>query len=259
MPVPKSISGDSGAPDGKHEMLVAFAVSGIPKDELRQGVAVPYPRVEEGRLSGWRHGRFPASQFGEWEGRVNDLFCSACGSPVSPHDGVSVGFDAGTKFMCSRCYNELVAENRGLDFEHVTFAPLTLQDVDGVHHTFQFRSNIFSDQLSLTALETGTDKGYEFCVIADAEQDLFITFKALFERIRRELGRKHIEPEGNGYRITRDDVVRGQITDDPNSLGQLSRLIIDGKAISWEELGRMVAPYAGFGFKLEIFDRGEER
>ena len=28
---------------------------------------------------------------------------------------------------------------------------------------------------------------------------------------------------------------------------------------SWKELGRMVAPFAGFRFKLEIFDRSEER
>ncbi len=96
-------------------------------------------------------------------------------------------------------------------------------------------------------------------MIADAEQDLFVTFQTLFERIRRELGRRHIEPEGSGYRITQDDVVRGQITDDPDSVEQMPLLIIDGKPITWEELGRMVAPNAGFRFKLEIFDRSEEK
>jgi hypothetical protein len=96
-------------------------------------------------------------------------------------------------------------------------------------------------------------------VIADAEQDLFITFQALFERIRRELGRRHIEPEGSGYRITQADVVRGQISEDPDSFEQMPLLIIDGKPITWEALGRMVAPNVGFRFKLEIFDRSEEK
>jgi hypothetical protein len=96
-------------------------------------------------------------------------------------------------------------------------------------------------------------------VIADAEQGLFITFQRLFESIRREFGRKHIEPDGDGCRITEDDVVRGQITDDPDSFEQMPLLIIDGKPVTWEELGRMVAPNAGFCFKLEIFDRSEER
>ena len=36
-------------------------------------------------------------------------------------------------------------------------------------------------------------------------------------------------------------------------------LIVDGKPITWEELGRMVVPYAGFRFKLDILDRSEEK
>ena len=185
--------------------------------------------------------------------------CSACGANVSSYDGVSVGYKEGTKFMCSKCYNESIAEYLGLDYEHVSFDQLTLQDLDGVPHTFQFHPHIFSDQLSLEALETGPDEGYEFSVIAEAEQDLFVTFQTLFERIRRELGRRHIEPEGSGYRITQEDVVRGQITDDPASVEQMPLLIIAGTSRPWEELGRMLAPNAGFRFKLEIFDRSEER
>ena len=190
---------------------------------------------------------------------MSNQTCSACGANVSPYDGVSVEYKEGTKLLCSRCYNESMAEYLGLDYEHVSFDPLTLQDLDGVPHTFQFRPHIFGDQLSLEALETGPDEGYEFSVIAEAEQDLFVTFQTLFERIRRELGRRHIEPEGSGYRITQEDVVRGQITDDPDSVEQMPLLIIDGKSITWEELGRMLAPNAGFRFKLEIFDRSEER
>ncbi len=185
--------------------------------------------------------------------------CSDCGATVSSYDGVSVPYKDSMKFLCSRCYNESMAEHLGLGYEHAAFDPLTVQDLDGVPHTFQFRPHIFGGQLSLEALEVGPEDGYEFSVIADAEQDLFVTFQTLFERIRRELGRRHIEPEGSGYRITQDDVVRGRITDDPDSFEQMPLLIIDGKPITWEELGRMVAPNAGFRFKLEIFDRSEEK
>ena len=152
-----------------------------------------------------------------------------------------------------------MAHQLGLDYEHVAFDPLTIRDLDGKPHTFQFRSHIFGDQLSLEALEVGREEGYEFSVIADAEQDLFVTFQTLFERIRRELGRRHIEPDGAGYRITQDGVVRGQLNDDPDSFEQMPLLIIDGKPITWEALGRMVAANAGFRFKLEIFDRSEEK
>ena len=111
---------------------------------------------------------------------MSKQICSACGATVSRYDGVSVGYKEGTKFLCSRCYNESIAEYSGLDYEHVSFDPLTLQDLDGVPHTFQFRPHIFGDQLSLQALEVGPDEGYEFSVIADAEQDLFVTFQRLF-------------------------------------------------------------------------------
>jgi len=185
--------------------------------------------------------------------------CSACGTKVASYNGVLLSAKEGTRFLCSRCYNETVAEYLGLDYEHVAFEPVTLEDRDGMPHTFQFRTRVFSDQLSLEALETGPQEGYEFAVIADAEQDLFVTFRQLFERIRRELGRRHIESEGEGYRIADAAVVRGQITSDPDAFDRLPLLIIDGRPATWEELGRMVSPYEGFRFKLEFFDRSEER
>ena len=185
--------------------------------------------------------------------------CSACGTIVASRDGVHVGDKDETRFMCSRCYNESIAEYLGLDYEHIEFDPVTLEDPEGVSHTFQFVSHIFGEKLSLEALEvTEHDEGYEFSVIADADQDLYITFQSLFERIRRELSRRHLEPDDRGYRRIKDGVVRGQITseaDDPVA----TLLIIDGKPVSWDELGRMVSTYMGFRFKLEIFDRSEEK
>lgn len=184
--------------------------------------------------------------------------CSTCGTAIASRDGVHVGDMNETRLLCSRCYNESIAEYLGLDYEHIEFDPITLEDPNGVPHTFQFRSHIFSEELSLEAREvTENEEGYEFSVIADADQDLYITFKSLFERIRRELSRQHLEPNGGGYRI-KDGVVRGQITseeDDPSAL----LLIIDGKPVSWDRLGRMVSEYMGFRFKLEIFDRSEEK
>ena len=73
---------------------------------------------------------------------MSKQICSACGANVSPYDGVSVGYKEGTKFMCSRCYNESMAEYLGLDYDHVSFDPLTLQDLDGVPHTFQSEEGV---------------------------------------------------------------------------------------------------------------------
>jgi hypothetical protein len=98
---------------------------------------------------------------------MSDQSCSACGAHVSSYDGVWVGYKEGAKFLCSRCYNESMADE--------------------------------------------------------------------------------------------DDVVRGQISEDPDSFECTPLLIIDGKPVTWEALGRMLAVYAGFRFKLDIFDSSEER
>jgi len=73
------------------------------------------------------------------------------------------------------------------------------------------------------------------------------------------LRRKHIERAGDRYRVKTADVVRGQITSDPDGFDPMAVQIIDGKAITWEAFGRVVAENMGFKFTLAIFDCSEER
>ena len=40
--------------------------------------------------------------------------------------------------------------------------------------------------------------------------------------------------------------------------GRLPLLVIDGKEISWEQLGRMMMSFEGSQFRLQIKDRSEE-
>jgi len=40
--------------------------------------------------------------------------------------------------------------------------------------------------------------------------------------------------------------------------GRLPLLVIDGKEISWEQLGRMMMSFEGWQFRLQIKDRSEE-
>jgi len=185
--------------------------------------------------------------------------CTACQSTVPSWDGVWVGDGERYRFLCSRCYNESIAALIGLDYEHINYEPVSVQDLDGVMHSFVFTTHLMGDRIAIEAHEEGAQDGYEFSVVEDAEQDLFVTFGKLFERIRTELSRKHIEPEGTGYRIVGGDTLRGQITDDLESADDRPLLIIDGKPVNWDELARIIAPYKGFRFKLEIFDSSDER
>ena len=188
--------------------------------------------------------------------------CSDCGHEVSTYDGVYLSSGDTRRFLCSKCYNESISEANGFNFEHLSFHPMALKDRDGADHIFHFQTRLFGDKVNIEALEIKEEepKGYEFSVHGDAEDDLFGLFAKLVERMRRELERKHIEMSDlTRYSITNQDIVRGHITWDDDTDGQVPCLVIDGKELSWHEFGRMLMTYEGFHFKLEIFEGDKER
>jgi len=188
--------------------------------------------------------------------------CDTCGTAVSTYDGVYFFKGDTRRFLCTRCYNESISETIGLDFEHLSFHPIILVDKDGENHTFHFQTRLLGDKVYIQSLEirNNVPKGYEFSIYGDAEDDLFGLFTKLVERMRRELKRKHIEP-GNltRYIISDEDIVRGHITWDDETDGEVPCIVIDGKELSWHEFGRMLMAYEGFHFKLEIFEGDEKR
>jgi hypothetical protein len=48
--------------------------------------------------------------------------------------------------------------------------------------------------------------------------------------------------------------VRAQISSDPESYEGMPLLVIDGREVSWEEFGRMLAAFEGWQFRMEIVD-----
>jgi hypothetical protein len=188
--------------------------------------------------------------------------CDSCGAEVPTYEGVYLSDESTNRFLCSRCYNKSVSEAMGLNFDHLSFHPITLADKEDENHTFHFQTRLFGDRVLIRALEIkdGEPKGYEFSIHGHAGDDLFGLFGKLVERTRRGLERRHIEPSDlTPYRITDEDIVRGRITWDDDADGEVPCLVIDGKELSWHEFGRMLMSYEGFHFKLEIFEGSQER
>lgn len=188
--------------------------------------------------------------------------CSGCKTEVTTYDGVHLSTGNASRFLCSKCYNESISKAMGFAFDHLSFHPITMADSFGDDHFFNFQTHLFGDNVSIRALEIreGEPKGYEFSLNGEAEDDLFGLFAKLIERMKRELARKHIEKgDLTQYTITNDNIVRGRITWDDDSGGEVPCLVIDGKELSWHEFGRMLMAYEGFHFKLEIFEGSDER
>ena len=196
---------------------------------------------------------------------MNHIFyeknCSGCGIEVKTYDGVYISNGDNSKLLCSRCYNKIVSKEIGFNFEHISFHPIVLTDIEGEDHTFHFKTRLFGDKVNIQALEIKENepKGYEFEIHGEAEDDLFDLFAKLVDRLHRELERVHIEHSDiTRYRIA-ENVVRGHITWDEEMNGEVPCLVIDGKEISWHEFGRMLMAFEGFHFKLDVFEGNEER
>lgn len=188
--------------------------------------------------------------------------CESCGKKVSDFDSVSLGRDGEYSVLCYACFNRWAADRMGVDFEHPEFDAATFQDSRGASHEFRFRATLVATGLLIEALEITNEQtgGYEFAVLGQHEDDPLELFGRLYERIRRRLAQQHLEQEDDGPRIGKDWIVRGMITwgEESHRGRHLPGLVIDGRSVTWEEVGSMLASFEGFQFKLEIRDRTDE-
>ena len=160
-----------------------------------------------------------------------------------------------------RCFNLEAARRGGLvDFEHIDFEPLTMSDASGGEHVFQFRTHLFGAGVTIDAIEINEDEseGYCFKVIGDEEGDLLELLARLVTKMRRGLAHSHLEEGTHGLQISDPGIVRARIHSDPEGETDMPVLVIDGRNISWDEFGCMVATYMGLQFKLEIRDLSDE-
>lgn len=191
--------------------------------------------------------------------------CKNCGSDVKNYnDSIMALSEDGYICLCLHCYNKEMSEATGIDYDHIKLQPVILQDADGVDHKFHFSIRLMGEELVLRSFETEENRsgGYEFSMIGDIEDGLFSIFSKLYARMLKALSRKHIYLDENtkSWQITKDDIVRGNIICDSET-GDWSgdpMIVIDGKGISWKELGQMLMTYEGGNLKLQIFDNSDE-
>jgi hypothetical protein len=188
--------------------------------------------------------------------------CAACGAIVPQYDivnAVSDGYD--DRLLCTGCFNREMARRTGLDdFAEIRFKPVRLPDANGVVHEFHFRSLLFGDKLSLEAFDSTSEEepsGYRFQIIGDPLSDQFVLLGKLIEKMRRLLAVVHVREGDLGLQIA-DETVRGRIEWDGIEDSRRPCVVIDGRRVEWDELGRMLMTFEGWQFKLEVCDPSDE-
>jgi hypothetical protein len=195
-------------------------------------------------------------------GRTQQIRCADCNEFTPSYDIINYGsIGKGYRQICSRCFNDEVAKSDGLtNFEHLKFDPIDLVDCAGKAHVFHFRIRLFGPGVALDAFELRDEHaaGYQFQVIGEPGDDLLALLGQLIDKIRRVLSHRHIVDGELGPQIADHGLVLGAIEWDETRGGQVPLVIIDGREITWDELGRMLMTYEGWQFKLEIRDKSEE-
>jgi hypothetical protein len=187
--------------------------------------------------------------------------CEACGTAVSAYDVVNYGsIEQGYRELCNRCFNAVVASALGLEcFENVRLHPVVMTDCAGERHEFHFRMRLHGSMAALDAFElkAGAPGGYQFQILGEPDDEPLSLLGRLMERMRRSLSVKHLVRSEHGTRIA-DRTVCGRIEWDGSEDGRIPLLVIYGREVSWDDLGRMLMTFEGWQLRLAVRDRSEE-
>jgi len=196
---------------------------------------------------------------------MKSIPCDRCGTLVPQHDLTHFTTEAGVSELCTLCFNSDVAQRSGIEeFDNHPLEPISITAADGVIHQFHLRARLLGAFVALEAYELKDHEpsGYQFQLLGEPDEDRFVQLGRLVERIRRTLATQYLEDGRAGLQI-KDMEVKGTIEADMSDEADLwgprtPMLVIDGRDVSWEEVGRMMMTFEGFQFKLEIVDKSDD-
>jgi len=182
--------------------------------------------------------------------------CQGCGSA-----GARTYLD--NVLLCDRCADERISESTGYPKLPDPPPPITLRDGEGRQRTLAFR--VWRAPTGVEVLVEETDvplgEGYERAVLGSHDAEIDVLVARLGEVAAEEISRRQLEPNPhrNGWLLI-DDMVEGRLvwSDEGNEVGTPYKAVVDGRLLSWEELGRALEPYEGWRFRIELFDRIED-
>ena len=169
------------------------------------------------------------------------------------------GPDARTHFngawLCDACVNDEVVARTGWEALPPPPAPEDIASAGGSACRMRYRlwwapSGVVVGEAEEADRPPG--EGFAFQVTGRSGESAGQVVDRLQEKVRREVGRAYLEPDGGRWGIAGDEVA-GRVSwreHDPD----LPTLVIDGQPVSWEELGRMLLSFEGWEFRLVLSD-----
>jgi hypothetical protein len=175
--------------------------------------------------------------------------CEACGAPgpLSYLNGEA---------LCDRCLDERVAARTGLPRLPDPPPAEVLAGPDGSPHSFRFRLWRAPTGVLAEAQETGLGAGEGFVVklFGDHDVDVDELVGHLRERLAAAVSGVHLErdPHRDGW-IASGKEIAGRLTyNQDGAAGMPYDVVVDGRRLTWADLGHALEPFEGWAFRLVI-------
>jgi hypothetical protein len=159
--------------------------------------------------------------------------------------------------LCDRSANRVLAVVMGWPEPPTPPPAETLAGADGRPHRVLYRLLLVPPGIEVLAEEEGVPlgEGYRVSVVVLHDADPARLVEVVRERVRQELGRRYLEEsEGRpGWQISGHELA-GRFTEDPSDCSGPPRLVVDGRSLSWEQVGELVSPHVSWEFHLSFGD-----
>lgn len=181
-------------------------------------------------------------------GRWSD--CADCGGPDARTslDGV---------FRCDGCLNAYLSARTGWPALPAPPAVETLRAADGREVRIGYRltwapSGLMCAQAEEAELPPGD--GFSFVVYDDQDADPQEVLGRLRRIVQREVAHAYLEPSGFGedpWAIAGTEVA-GRVDWSGDDAVRVPSVVVDGRRLTWEEFGRLVASFEGWRFAMRF-------
>ena len=177
---------------------------------------------------------------------------------------IHVGTPSGENLhLCWECNNNLAAEYLDIPLTPFQNGIYEYTGIRGKTHTFRIHKIVHPVGIGYEADEITVDQspGFKVAVMDNLDCDQAVLFDKLEAKIKKTIFKRYLKISKDSYFgkriIIKNDEVVGRFEYDERN-ESIPMVVIDGKAFSWDELGKMLTTYEGFQFALKIYDMTDD-
>ncbi|HWC12625.1 MAG TPA: hypothetical protein VG455_15555 [Acidimicrobiales bacterium] len=178
--------------------------------------------------------------------------CEECGA-------ADVRVHLGDVPLCDRCADRRVARLTGLPKLGAPPPPFVLTSPDGGRHRMRPRPWRAPTGIVVELEEMGVPvgEGFQFSILGPHDAEVGQLLAQLRTHAEAEVARRYLEPNPHrgGWRLASDEVAGRLVWSEDRELGEPYDVVVDGRIMSWGDLGRALEPFEGWRFRLVIEHR----